>query len=53
MAEKLNARMAVFVAENTSVCGFGSDGAVTLLFACSLDRCGSHQFVVHCHEVLF
>ena len=45
MAEKPNVRVAIFVADNTSMCGVGSDGSTALLSACSLVRCGSHQFV--------
>ena len=52
MAEKTNMGVAVFVASNTYVCGFGSDGAAALLSACSLVRCCSHQFVFPCLEVL-
>ena len=53
MAEKTNVGVAVFVADNTYVCGCGSDGATALLSACSLVRCCSHQFVFPCLEVLF
>ena len=53
MAEKTNVGMAVFIADITSMCGFGLDGAAALLSACSLVRCGSHQFVLPCIEVLF
>ena len=35
MAENTNAGMAVFIADITSMCGFGSDGAAALLSACS------------------
>ena len=52
MAEKTNVGVAVFVAGNTYMCGFGSDGAAALLSACSLVRCCSHQFVFPCLEVL-
>ena len=52
MAEKTNVGVAVFVADNTYVCGCGSDGATALLSACSLVRCCSHQFVFPCLEVL-
>ena len=52
MAEKTNVGVAVFVADNTYVCGCGSDGATVLLSACSLVRCCSHQFVFPCLEVL-
>ena len=45
MAEKTNVGVAVFVAGNTYVYGFGADGAAALLSACSLVRCCSHQFV--------
>ena len=48
MAEKTNVGVAVFVAGNTYVCGFGSDGAAVLLSACSLVCCCSHQFVLMC-----
>ena len=51
MAEKPNVDVAIFVADNTSMCGFGSDGAAALLSACSLVRCGSHPFVFPCLEV--
>ena len=53
MDENPNVRAAVFVADNTSMRGFGSDGAAALLSACLLVRCGSHQFVFSCLEVLF
>ena len=53
MAEKTNVGMAVFIADITSMCGFGSDGAAALLSACSLVRCCSHQLVFPCLEVLF
>ena len=53
MAENTNVEVAVFVADNTHVCGFGSNGAAALLSACSLVRCCSHQFVFLCLEVLF
>ena len=52
MAEKTNVGVAVFVADNTYVCGCGSDGAAALLSACSLVRCCSHQSVFPCLEVL-
>ena len=52
MAEKTNVGVAVFVADNTYVCGCGSDGAAALLSACSLVRCCSHQFGFPCLEVL-
>ena len=52
MAEKTNVGVAVFVAGNTYMCGFGSDAAAALLSACSLVRCCSHQFVFPCLEVL-
>ena len=52
MAEKTNVGVAVFVADNTYVCGCGSDGAATLLSACSLVCCCSHQFGFPCLEVL-
>ena len=53
MVEKTNAWMAVFIADITSMCGFGSDGAAALLSACSFVCCGSHQFLFPCLEVLF
>ena len=53
MAEKINMGVAVFVADNTSMCGIGLDGAAALLYACSLVRCGSYQFVSLCIEMLF
>ena len=52
VAENTNVGMAVLIADITSMCGFGSDGAAALLSACSLGRCCSHQFVVSCPEVL-
>ena len=55
MAEKTNVGMAVFVADNpsTCMCGFGSDGAAALLYACSLIRCCSNQFVLmYCFRAL-
>ena len=45
--------MAVFIADITSMCGFGSDGAAALLSACSFVCCCSHQFLFPCLEVLF
>ena len=36
MAENPNVGVAVFVADNTSMCGLGSDGAAAFLSACSL-----------------
>ena len=53
MAEKTYVGMAVFIADITSMCGFGSDGAADLLSACSFVNCCSHQFVFSCLEVLF
>ena len=53
MAEKTNVGMAVFIADITSMCGLGSDGAAALLSGCSFVRCCSHPFLVPCHEVLF
>ena len=44
--------MAVFVADNPSICGLKSDGAAALLSACSLVRCCSHQFAFPCPERL-
>ena len=41
MAENTDVGMAVFVADNTSMCGFGSDGVAALLSECSLVCCGS------------
>ena len=52
VAEHANAGVAVFVADTTSMCGFGSDGATARLSACSLVRCCSHQFLFPCLEVL-
>ena len=51
MAEKTNVGVAVFVADITSMCGCGSDGAAALLSVCSLVRCCSHQFLFLCLEV--
>ena len=42
MAENTNVALAVIVADNASMCGFGSD---VVLSVCSLVRCCSHQFV--------
>ena len=53
MAEKTNVGMAVFIADITSMCGFGSDAAAALLSACSFVGCCSHQFLFPCLEVLF
>ena len=53
MAEKTNVGIAVVVADITSMCGFGSDGAAALLSACSFVRCCNHQFVFSCIDVLF
>ena len=53
MAEKTNVGKAVFIADITSMCGFGLDGAAALLSACSFVHCCSHQFVFSCLEVLF
>ena len=53
MAENTNVGVAVSIADITSMCGFGSDGAAVLLSACSFVRCCSHQFVFPCLEVLF
>ena len=52
-AEKTNVEMAVFIADITSMCGFGLDGAVALLSACSLACCCNRWFVFPCLEVLF
>ena len=52
-AKKPNVGVAIFVADITSMCGFGSDGAAALLSAYSLVRCSSHPFVVPCLELLF
>ena len=41
MAEKTNVGMAVFIADITSMCGFGLDGAAALHSACSFVRCCS------------
>ena len=43
MAENTNVGMVVFIADITSMCGFGSDGAAALLSACSFVRCCSHR----------
>ena len=54
MAEKTNVGVAVFVADNTYVCGCGSDGAAALLSACSLVRCScSHQFVLSTYTIIY
>ena len=53
MAENTNVRMAVFIADITSMCGFGSDGAAGLVSACSFVRRCSHQFLFSCLEVMF
>ena len=53
MAEQTNAGVAVFDADITSMCGFGSDRAAALLSACSFVRCCSHQFLFPCLDVLF
>ena len=53
MAEKTNVGMAVFIADITSMCGFGSDGAAALHSGCSFVCCCSHQFLFPCLEVLF
>ena len=54
MAEDTNAGVPVFVAEITSMCGLGSDGAAALLSACSLVRCCSQQFVFFpCLQMMF
>ena len=53
MIEKTNVGVGAFVADNTSICGFGLDGAAALLSAFSLVRCCSHQFVFTCLDVLF
>ena len=52
MAENTNVGMAVFIADITSMCGFGSGGADALLSVCSFVRCCSHQFVFSCFDVL-
>ena len=36
MAEMTNVGMAVFIADITSMCRFGSDGAAALLSACTM-----------------
>ena len=53
MAENTNAWMAAFIADITSMCGFGSDGAAAILSACSFVWCCSHQFLFPCRKVLF
>ena len=50
MAEKPNVGVVIFVADNTSMCGFGSDGAAALLSACSLRQ---SSVCFHCLEVFF
>ena len=52
MTEHTNMGVAVFVADNTSMCGIWSDGAAAVLSSCSLVRCSSHQFVSPYREVL-
>ena len=47
MAEKTNVGMAVFIADTTSRCSFGLDGAAAHLSACSFVRCCSQQFVFY------
>ena len=53
VAAETNAGVAVFVAEITCLCGLWSDGAATLLSACSLIRCCLQQFIFPCLEMLF
>ena len=53
MDENIKKGVAVFVADNADMCGFGSDGAAALLSAYSLVRCCSHQLLFHCLKVLF
>ena len=53
MTEETNAAVAVFVADDTYVCGFGSDGGTALFSACSLVRWVRHRFVIPCLEVCF
>ena len=48
IAEKTNVGVSVFIADITSMCDFGSDGAAALLSVCSFVRCCSHQFVFSC-----
>ena len=47
MVEKTNVGKAVFIADITSMCGFGSDGADALLPAFSFVRCCSHRVLFH------
>ena len=44
MAEKTNVGMSVFIADITSMCGFGLDGAAALLSVCLFVGCCSYQF---------
>ena len=53
MAEKTNVGVVVFVADNASMCGFGSDGVAALLSVYSPVRCCSREFVFACFKVLF
>ena len=53
VAEQTNAGVAIFVADNTSMCGLGSDGAAVILSACSLVRFCSHRFDLPCLQALF
>ena len=53
VAAETNAGVAVFVAEITCLCGFGSDGAVPLISSCSIVRCCLQQFIFPCLEMLF
>ena len=48
MTDKTNVGVAVFIADTTCMCGFGSDGAAALLSARSLVRCCSHRCVFAC-----
>ena len=52
MDEKTNVGME-FIADITSMCGFGLKRAAAFFSACSFVRCCSHQFVLSCLEVLF
>ena len=45
MTEETNAGVAVFVADITSMCGFGSDGVAAFVSVCSLVRYCSHQYI--------
>ena len=44
MAEQTNVGMTIFIADITSMCGFGLDGAAAILSDCSFVRCCSHLY---------